>query len=112
MPALSQCRSCWVQVLPWSVVTYTPVPFVCGSNGQLDDPPVGGVQSGSSISSLAPLIAFEGFTGLTAIGDSFCLFCGKWAAGGLTRDSVTVTARAAVLASSAASAAPAATSRA
>src|SRR5713101_3192551 len=51
------------------------------AKGQLEDPPVAGVQFGSSVSSLAPVIALFGSVGFTAIGDSFCLFCGKWNAG-------------------------------
>jgi hypothetical protein len=61
-----------------------------GLNGQLEDPPVAGVQSGSWISSFAPTAAIAGFSGLTATVDSFCLFCGKWVAAGLTRCSVAV----------------------
>jgi hypothetical protein len=41
---------------------------------------------------LAPVMAFDGSTGFTAIGDSFCLFCGKWvtpAVPGLTFVTVT-----------------------
>jgi hypothetical protein len=69
---------------------YTPIVSTVGLNGQLEDPPVAGVQSGSWISSFAPAAAIAGFSGLTATVDSFCLFCGKCAAAGLTRCSVAV----------------------
>jgi hypothetical protein len=71
---------------------YTPMVSTVGLNGQLEDPPVAGVQSGSWISSFAPAAAIAGFVGLTATVDSFCLFCGKWVAAGLTRCSVAVAA--------------------
>src|SRR5438034_7954667 len=73
---------------------YTPIVSTVGLNGQLEEPPVAGVQSGSWISSFAPATAIDGFVGLTATVDSFCLFCGKWVAAGLTRCSVTVVAEA------------------
>src|SRR5438876_7385731 len=61
---------------------YTPIVSTVGLNGQLEEPPVAGVQSGSWISSFAPTTAIDGFVGLTATVDSFCLFCGKWIAAG------------------------------
>src|SRR5438094_1349929 len=71
---------------------YTPIVSTVGLNGQLEEPPVAGVQSGSWISSFAPAAAIDGFVGLTATVDSFCLFCGKCVAAGLTRCSLAVAA--------------------
>jgi hypothetical protein len=92
---------------------YTPIVSTVGLNGQLEEPPVAGVQSGSWISSFAPAAAIAGFVGLTATVDSFCLFCGKWVAVGLARCSVTVAADTVDVATTAASIAipAAATSR-
>src|SRR5262249_53649554 len=88
-------RICCVQLEPPFVVMYTPIVSTVGLNGQLEDPPVAGVQSGSWISSFAPAAAIAELIGLTATIDSFCLFCGKCAAAGLTRCSVAVAPEAA-----------------